>query len=232
MELTMRVVGSLEQLDAFLKVVEWDITVPGGKARGVAVEVDIPEQEVTFEGEVISTEIRLTGRQFVLGGEDADQEFDLLGPQPEISPEPSPYETVLIEELELRVRAYNALKRSGVCTLADLLARSKSEIMSLPNFGKNSMEELQAELDKRQLKLRGEAPTHFAGGMFSEILLDELELGITLHNLLRRAGISTMEGLLRKSWSDIDAIPNMSQPAINELKEALRQRGWDLDMIR
>ena len=47
-------------------------------------------------------------------------------------------ETILIEELQLPVRAYNCLKRVGVNSLDDLLKYSQEDIKNIKNFGKKS----------------------------------------------------------------------------------------------
>ncbi|MHB8870320.1 MAG: DNA-directed RNA polymerase subunit alpha [Thermoleophilia bacterium] len=65
-------------------------------------------------------------------------------------------EDVLIEELELGVRSYNCLKREGVETVSDLIARTEAELLNIPNFGKKSIEEVRERLAERDLKLRGE----------------------------------------------------------------------------
>jgi len=61
-----------------------------------------------------------------------------------------------IEELELGVRSYNCLKREGVETVGDLIAKSEQELMCIPNFGRKSIEEVRERLEKNNLKLRGE----------------------------------------------------------------------------
>lgn len=63
---------------------------------------------------------------------------------------------VLIEELELGVRSYNCLKREGVETVGDLVARSEAELLNIPNFGRKSIDEVRERLAERDLKLRGE----------------------------------------------------------------------------
>lgn len=55
------------------------------------------------------------------------------------------YETP-IEELELSVRAYNCLKRSGLTTVGAILERSEEELLALRNFGEKSYEELRDKL--------------------------------------------------------------------------------------
>ena len=51
-------------------------------------------------------------------------------------------EVILIEELQLPVRAYNCLKRAGINTVAELLNYSQEEIKNIKNFGKKSAEEV------------------------------------------------------------------------------------------
>ena len=45
-------------------------------------------------------------------------------------------ENILIEELELGVRSYNCLKRVGIETIGDLVAKTEAELAAIPNFGK------------------------------------------------------------------------------------------------
>jgi DNA-directed RNA polymerase subunit alpha len=61
-----------------------------------------------------------------------------------------------IEDLELGVRSYNCLKREGVETVRDLVAKSEQDLMGIPNFGRKSIEEVRECLAKYNLKLKGE----------------------------------------------------------------------------
>ncbi len=63
---------------------------------------------------------------------------------------------VLIEELELGVRSYNCLKREGVQTIGDLVARTEADLLNIPNFGKKSIDEVKEKLTERGLSLRGD----------------------------------------------------------------------------
>ena len=51
-----------------------------------------------------------------------------------------------IEELNLSVRAYNCLKRSGLMTVGTVLEKSEDELLSLRNFGRKSYDELRDKL--------------------------------------------------------------------------------------
>lgn len=59
-----------------------------------------------------------------------------------------------IEDLELSVRVYNSLKRTGISTIGDLLdmmEKNGGNLMSLRNFGEKSMTELKEKLRGRGL---------------------------------------------------------------------------------
>ncbi len=51
-----------------------------------------------------------------------------------------------IEELDLSVRAYNCLKRSGLMTVGQVLEKSEDELLALRNFGRKSYDELKDRL--------------------------------------------------------------------------------------
>jgi DNA-directed RNA polymerase subunit alpha len=78
---------------------------------------------------------------------------------PEIdAPQAHGMENILIEELELGVRSYNCLKRVGIETIGDLVAKTEQELAAIPNFGKKSIEEVKETLATHNLYLRGDEP--------------------------------------------------------------------------
>ena len=56
---------------------------------------------------------------------------------------------VLIEELQLSVRAYNCLKRAHIHSISDLLDYSQEELLEIKNFGQKSAEEVIEALQNR-----------------------------------------------------------------------------------
>nr|YP_010197850.1 RNA polymerase subunit alpha [Gracilaria isabellana]UAD86266.1 RNA polymerase subunit alpha [Gracilaria isabellana] len=61
---------------------------------------------------------------------------------------------VLIEELQLSVRAYNCLKRAQIHSISDLLDYSQDELLEIKNFGQKSAEEvIEALQNKLGIKL-------------------------------------------------------------------------------
>ena len=94
-----------------------------------------------------------------------------------------------------------------------------------------------------ELTAREPAPTLPAEGMPSavgdgggtaasngldEILIEELELGVRSYNCLKRAGVQTVGDLVRKTRTELNAIPNFGQKSIDEVIETLQARGLDL----
>jgi len=59
-----------------------------------------------------------------------------------IEQEINPIHQILIEELQLSVRAYNCLKRAHIHSISDLLDYSQDELLEIKNFGQKSAEEV------------------------------------------------------------------------------------------
>lgn len=63
---------------------------------------------------------------------------------------------ISIEELDLSVRAYNALKSEGIHTTLELLDRTKNDIQNIKNLGRKSVDEIIDAVHRRNLKLKDE----------------------------------------------------------------------------
>jgi DNA-directed RNA polymerase subunit alpha len=59
----------------------------------------------------------------------------------------------VIEDLDFSVRTYNCLKRAGINTIGDLVARSEEDMMKVRNLGKKSLEEVIQKLEELGLSL-------------------------------------------------------------------------------
>ncbi len=97
------------------------------------------------------------------------QQVGGLSPEtPMMGAEPEPQEeegaeklNIPIEDLELSVRVFNALKRSGVDTIGDvlrLLRKGPDSLLSIRNFGAKSLDEL-----KQKLQAKGYLPAEEQG---------------------------------------------------------------------
>ena len=61
-----------------------------------------------------------------------------------------------IEELDLSVRSFNCLKRTGINTVEDLISKSEEDMMKVRNLGRKSLEEVVFKLDTLGFSLRKE----------------------------------------------------------------------------
>ncbi|HHY35391.1 MAG TPA: DNA-directed RNA polymerase subunit alpha [Firmicutes bacterium] len=59
-----------------------------------------------------------------------------------------------IEELELSARSFNCLRRAGIQTVGDLVAKTEEELSKVRNMGKKSLEEVKTKLAELGLALR------------------------------------------------------------------------------
>lgn len=58
-------------------------------------------------------------------------------------------DNILIEELELSVRAFNCLKRANIHTLKNLLKYSQEDLLEFKNFGQKSADEVSVNLQRK-----------------------------------------------------------------------------------
>ncbi len=86
--------------------------------------------------------IALTGKESSLSFRDADE-----------SANKNTKHDVLIEDLDFSVRTYNCLKRAGINSIGDLVARTEDEMMKVRNLGKKSLEEVILKLEDMELTL-------------------------------------------------------------------------------
>ena len=89
---------------------------------------------------------------------------------------PSPTDAALaadlalpIEELNLTVRSYNCLKREGIHTVGELVARSEQDLLDIRNFGAKSIEEVKQKLIDMGLALKDSPPGFDPGSAVGQL---------------------------------------------------------------
>lgn len=65
-------------------------------------------------------------------------------------------DSIKIEELELTVRSFNALKRSSINTVGDITEKTYKELMKVRNLGKKSLDEIVQKITEMGLRLKEE----------------------------------------------------------------------------
>ncbi len=71
----------------------------------------------------------------------------------------SPSFALPIDDLDLTVRSYNCLKREGVHTVGELVARTESDLLDIRNFGQKSIDEVKIKLHQLGLSLKDSPAT-------------------------------------------------------------------------
>jgi DNA-directed RNA polymerase subunit alpha len=77
--------------------------------------------------------------------------IDVVRPDGSAIPIPPRVFDMPIEELDLTVRAYNCLKRSGITKVGQILTMSEEDLLAVRNFGEKSLNELKDSLKQRNL---------------------------------------------------------------------------------
>lgn len=72
---------------------------------------------------------------------------------PGIKVEPADPLFIEVCTFELSVRAHNCLKYEGLKYLGDVVQKTESELMKIPNFGKLSLQELKTALEYHEMYL-------------------------------------------------------------------------------
>jgi DNA-directed RNA polymerase subunit alpha len=80
-----------------------------------------------------------------------------------------------IEELTLTVRSYNCLKREGIHTVGELVARSEQDLLDIRNFGAKSIEEVKQKLTDMGLALKDSPPGFDPGTAVDNYAADDDE---------------------------------------------------------
>ncbi len=116
-----------------------------------------------------------------------------------------------IEDLNLSVRAYNCLKRSGLMTVGAVLEKSEEELLALRNFGRKSYDELREKLvsmgflQPDEEGFAGQPLSQLAGRerrMAPQLEQEEEDLGPVAKALLEALKESGAEDLLKRSGNE------------------------------
>lgn len=81
-----------------------------------------------------------------------------IGPSPQEADHIAAF-ALPIDDLDLTVRSYNCLKREGVHTVGELVARTESDLLDIRNFGQKSIDEVKIKLHQLGLALKDSPAT-------------------------------------------------------------------------
>ena len=126
----------------------------------------------------------------------------------------------VISVSDLSAKTKNILLAQGIETVGILLSKTEEELMSLPNFGKTSLQEVREFLAKKDLSLK-----KISSDLRSIFSLD---LSARTQNVLRAEGINTVKELVSKTEEELMWIPHFGKKGLKEVQEALSKRDLSL----
>lgn len=110
-----------------------------------------PEEALSQAGNILIRHLRIISGIFDQGGmSDFGMEMDTI--ESDTPDRPRPFDNKLIEELDLSVRVFNSLKRTGITTIGDvldMLDRGSDAMLAIRNFGEKSLDELVEKLREK-----------------------------------------------------------------------------------
>src|SRR5213082_3100854 len=153
------------------------------------VEATRVEQRTDFDKLIIDVETKPSMRPRDAVASAGKTLVELFGLARELNVEaegidigPSPTDAALaadlalpIEELTLTVRSYNCLKREGIHTVGELVARSEQDLLDIRNFGAKSIEEVKQKLTDMGLALKDSPPGFDPGAAVDNYAADDDE---------------------------------------------------------
>ena len=132
-----------------------------------------------------------------------------------------------ILDLKISERTRNALMRSGISTLDELIAKKEMDFSQIRNVGKDTEQEIYSiianadEITKafseRKARIEAVAP------QYEDMLVDDLNLGTRLRNALRNARVHTVAQLIRMSEMDIHNLRGIGILSISELHSTVNK---------
>lgn len=124
------------------------------KTRGdldeLTIEIETNGALLAKEALALASKILVDHFQVLIEISEKAQDYDFIRDEEE---EPASKKSdTKIEQLDLSVRLFNALKRSGITTVGELLKLSEEEVMRLRSLGRKSFKELKEKLAEHGLE--------------------------------------------------------------------------------
>ena len=156
-----------------------------------------------------------------------------------------------VNDLDLPNRARNCLRRARVTAVAELVRRTRAQLLAMPNMGRTTVGDVERALNALGLRLRmaadgvttptespppprrqppDEAINGAAARKAMSMRIDELSLSIRAFNCLRHAEINSVAALVQKTPSELMAIRHMGRTSVRDIERALAAFGLQLGM--
>jgi len=134
---------------------------------------------------------------------------------------------------DLSVRAYKCLRNAGVNTIGDLIGKTDVDLLKCRNFGKKSLRDVEKYLARLNLSLGG-SPLSAADCNidYGKLVLpiSEFNLSVRSSKCLKKARISLIADLVRKTELELLKYRNFGQKSLREINKLLTDMGLRLGL--
>lgn len=147
-----------------------------------------------------------------------------------------------VADIPFSPRIRGALTKMGVVVLGDLVRRTEEDLLSVPNFGKTSLEELKEFLSSKGLSLASSSgggeevaavpeALSEAGTVSDDAaskLVSEIEWSTRVRNVMDKLDVKTLGDLAAKNERDLLDVRNLGASSIKEIQKKLAEFGLSL----
>ena len=143
-----------------------------------------------------------------------------------------------IERMDLSIRGFNALRRSGIETVGDIIDKTESELIELRNFGGKNLEELVAKLESMGLKLKEEVKQEVEPKdsnnskenktFYLDMPIEEIGLSTRAFKALIRSGIKNVGDIVELTENQVMNISRLGTKSFNEIVDKINSMGLNL----
>ncbi|MGZ8180876.1 MAG: DNA-directed RNA polymerase subunit alpha C-terminal domain-containing protein [Methylobacter sp.] len=160
----------------------------------------------------------------------ATEHTELVGEQ-EQTPEIDPVLLRSVDELKLPVRAANCLREKGIFRISDLIQCTESDLYNLPNFGRQSLQDINRALSSINLPTINSGHASIdelavfircAPSWLLTVPLDSLGFQVRTFNALKLKGFNVVGDIASFSSQMLLEIPNFGRTSLHDLSLRLK----------
>lgn len=143
------------------------------------------------------------------------------------------YEQISIDEIDLSVRSYNALKRAGIETLAELVtAYEHGTLLDIRNLGVKSYEDIKETIEEiggsgfQLVEDYGEEESfeqYVIPEAIENVSVYDLDISTRLRNGLVHSGFDTVGKILKMTRADMNSVRGMGAKTADELRTIIHE---------
>jgi tetratricopeptide (TPR) repeat protein len=137
----------------------------------------------------------------------------------------------LISDLPLETKIINVLKKAGITTIGDLVAKKEDDLILVPNLGKAGIRAVKEALSVKGLALASSEEVLPFDKISPDLLnkpLSSLQWSTRLRNLFEKLGLVTVGELIKKSEDELKNTEGVGDASLQEIKDKLSKLGLQL----